>query len=229
MKRRTVDIAFAVGGAVFSVLLLVLGLVLKDQKEFADEYVGRELSDQKIFFTPAQFLSDEEKAGACLVEYGTTDGDATKPQQLTTGKQAECYARYYIALHMDEQAAAAGYEGATYATMGAYTRPGTDVSLVDALAAATDSGDQEAIDEAQAALDTAKGLRTTLQQGETLRGLLLTTYGFSVFGEKADLAATVCYIAAAVLFLLSILGLLHAFFSKHAKDVILAVEHPAAE
>jgi hypothetical protein len=145
---------------------------------------------------------------------------------MTTGKQAECYARYYIAFHMDESANDAGYEGATYATMGKYTRPGTPESLVDALTAAKDSGDEAAIEEAQAALDSAKGLRSNLQQGETLRGLLLTTYGFSVFGDKADLAATVCYIAAALLFLLSILGLLHAFFSKHAKDLVLAVEHP---
>jgi len=37
----------------------------------------------------------------------------------------------------------------------------------------------------------------------------------------------VCYAAALVLFLLSIAGLVHAFTSKKADDVILAVEHPA--
>ena len=53
MKRRTVDVAFSVGGVVFSVLLLVLGLVLKDQADFAHTYVHDQLDEQKITFTPA--------------------------------------------------------------------------------------------------------------------------------------------------------------------------------
>lgn len=53
MKRRTVDVAFSVGGVVFSVLLLVLGLVLKDQSDFAHTYVHDQLDEQKITFTPA--------------------------------------------------------------------------------------------------------------------------------------------------------------------------------
>ena len=73
---------------------------------------------------------------------------------------------------------------------------------------ATDAGQStEAI---QADLDAVNGLRDTMFRGETLRGLLLTTYGFSIFGERAELAALLCYIAAAVLFLLSIAGLVHA-------------------
>jgi NAD/NADP transhydrogenase beta subunit len=46
-----------------------------------------------------------------------------------------------------------------------------------------------------------------------------------VFGERAGQAATVAYIAAAVLFLLSIAGFVHAFTSKKADDVILVAEH----
>jgi hypothetical protein len=42
-------------------------------------------------------------------------------------------------------------------------------------------------------------------------GLLLTTYGFSVFGAKAGQAAIVAYVAAALLALLGIAGLIHAF------------------
>ena len=91
--------------------------------------------------------------------------------------------------------------------------------------AAKTGGDQTKIDAAQAALDKATGLRGTLLTGETLRGLLLTSYGFSIFGDKADLAATVCYIAFALLLVLSIAGLVHGLTSKHAKDVILSVDH----
>jgi len=225
MKRRTLDIAFSIGGIVFSVLLLVVGLILNNQASFAKTYVHDQLVAQKIFFTPAEFLSDAEKQAACLVTFGTTAGDATKGQAMDTGKKAECYSNEYIGLHMEEAATEAGYEGATFSTMGAYVRPGTEVSLVDALAAATESGDQAAIDEAQAALDTAKGLRGTLQTGETLRGLLLTTYGFSIFGERAGQAAWVMFIGAILVFLLSIAGFIHAFASKKADDVILAVEH----
>lgn len=232
MKRRTLDITFALGGALFSVLLLVLGLVLKNQSDFAQSYVKRELGAQKIYFQPTATLADEMKTTPCLVEYGQGGPKESGGGQLMeTGKQAECYATEYIAKHMEGAAKGAGYEGATYATMGKYTMKGSgaadSVSLVDQLAAAKTSGDQTKIDAAQAALDKAAGLRGTLLTGETLRGLLLTSYGFSVFGDKADLAATVCYIAFALLLVLSIAGLIHAFASKHAKDVILAVEHKA--
>lgn len=230
MKRRTLDITFALGGALFSVLLLVLGLVLKNQSDFAQSYVKRELGAQKIYFQPTASLSDEMKTTACLVKYGQGGpAEFGGGQLMETGKQAECYATEYIAKHMESAAKGAGYEGATYATMGKFTMKGSggadSKSLVDKLAAAKETGDQTKIDEAQKALDTAVGLRGTLLTGETLRGLLLTSYGFSVFGDKADLAATVCYIAFALLLVLSVAGLIHAFTSKHAKDVILAVDH----
>ena len=225
MKRRTLDIAFSIGGMIFAVLLLVVGLILNNQSSFAKSYVHDQLVAQKISFTPAKFLSDEEKKADCLVTFGTTNGDATKGQPMDSGKKAECYANEYIGLHMKEAATEAGYEGATFSTMGAYVRPGTEVSLVDKLEAATKDGDQAAIDAAQKDLDTAKGLRGTLQTGETLRGLLLTTYGFSIFGERAGQAAWVLFIGAIMVFLLSIAGFIHAFASKKADDVILAVEH----
>jgi hypothetical protein len=40
---------------------------------------------------------------------------------------------------------------------------------------------------------------------------LLTSYGFSVFGVKGEQVATVAYIVAALLALLSLAGLVHAF------------------
>ncbi len=57
----------------------------------------------------------------------------------------------------------------------------------------------------------AESLARTLQTGETLRGLLLTSYGFSIFGERAQQAAWVCYLVALVLLLASIAGFVHAF------------------
>jgi len=213
MKRRTLDIAFSIGGALFAVLLLILGLVLKDQADFAKDYVKDQLVQQKIEF-PAEYNRGEtDVAGSgCLTDFAGT--------VLDSGEKAECFANFYIKTHMLHSAEAAGYPEDTYDTMG-------DVvgGLKEDLQAAKDSGDEAAIEEAQGKVDAASGLRDTMFKGETLRGLLLTTYGFSIFGEKAELAATVCYLAFALLLLLSVAGLVHAFASKHAGDVVLSVEH----
>ena len=53
--------------------------------------------------------------------------------------------------------------------------------------------------------------RETVFKGETLRGLLLTSFGFSVLGSKGGQVALVCYLVAGLLFLLSIAGFIHAF------------------
>jgi len=254
MKRRTLDIAFSIGGAVFSVLLLILGLVLKDQADFAETYVHDQLADQQITFTALDKLGDdatlradlleklgsEEAVDAFIADKGiTAEADTAclkdnAGKQMLTGKQAECYAEKYIKLHALESSIVTGTglqmkdaagemvdvdgKSYTYSTIG-----GVVSAARAAVTAAKESGaSEDEIAELQAQADGLQRLRTdTLLRADTLRGLLLTSYGFSVFGEKADLAATVCYLAAAVLFLLSIFGLLHAFFSKHSKDIIL--------
>ena len=55
-------------------------------------------------------------------------------------------------------------------------------------------------------------------QGETLRGLLLTVYGFSVFGELAGIAAIAAFLGGVLLFILSILGFLHAARTPREKS-----------
>jgi hypothetical protein len=59
-----------------------------------------------------------------------------------------------------------------------------------------------------------------LFQGETLRGLLLTSYGFSIFGDRAQTVAYVCYGLAFVLLLAAIAGFIHAG-TKSAQRQIL--------
>lgn len=213
MKRRTLDHIFSIGGLLLAVLLLVLGLVLKSNADFAHSYVKDQLLEQKITFTKADFLADAEKKSECLVKYAGTP--------LDTGKKAECYANDYINLHLAEAAEGAGYPGETYASIGAIQRQ----AKAD-LQAAVDAGDPT--DELQATVDAINGLRDTQFKGETLRGLLLTSYGFSVFGDKGDLAALVCFLVAAVLLLASIAGMIHAI--KTPKDAVvhaLAHEEPA--
>ncbi len=57
--------------------------------------------------------------------------------------------------------------------------------------------------------DVLAGQRQTLFMGETLRGLLLNAYAFWTFGTISLIAAWVMFGAAAVLLILTILGLMH--------------------
>ena len=47
-------------------------------------------------------------------------------------------------------------------------------------------------------------------KGETLRGLLLNAYAFGTMGIIAGIAAVVAFIAAGLLLILCVLGILHA-------------------
>lgn len=207
MKRKTLDAFFVVGGFALAVLLLVLGLVLNSNASFARDYVRDQLSQQKISFTPADRLDDEEKQADCLVKYAG--------KTLSSGKQSECYANEYIALHMGNSATEAGYEGATYASLGTPQRE-LRTKVADMTKA---NADDPKIAEEQKKLDGVNSLRDTMFRGETLRGLLLTTYGFSVFGDKASQAATVAFLAAAVLVLASIAGVIHRLRTPDAVTV----------
>jgi hypothetical protein len=105
MKRRTLDILFSCGGVALAALLLVLGLVMTSNANFAKDYVKEQLGEQKITFKSAEALTAEEKQSACLVKYAG--------QPLLTGKQAECYANEFIGLHVKSTAG-----GLTYAELG---------------------------------------------------------------------------------------------------------------
>lgn len=214
MKRRTLDIIFASGGLLVAGLLVALGLALATQYSFAADYVKGELAAQKITFTAADKLTEVEKnwkpGSACLVTYGG--------KLLETGAQAECYAKYYIAVHMDTAATNAGFPGATYATLGPIR---TDLSAQ--IAAAKAKNDTTAAADLQKKLDAATSLRTTMQTGETLRGMLLTTYGFSVIGEKAELASNILFGLAALMVLLSLAGFVHAYVTPREKVVFAPI------
>jgi hypothetical protein len=192
MKRRTLDILFSVGGVGLAALLLVLGVVMTSNANFSKNYVKDQLSQQNISFKPAAALTPEEAKSACVVQFAG--------QQVTTGKQAECYANDFIGLHVKSVAS-----GQTYADLGT---PQQDLSAK--VKAATASNDP-ALPDLQKQLTAITGQRETLFKGETLRGLLLTSYGFSEFGVKGAQVAAVSFIVAGLLALLSLAGLVHAF------------------
>jgi len=192
MKRRTLDVLFSVGGLALAALLLVLGLVMTSNANFAKSYVKDQLTQQKISFKSAETLTPEEAESACLVKYAG--------QQLTTGKQAECYANDFIGLHLQSTA-----DGLTYAELGE-----PQAALRTQVADAQDANDP-ALADLQEELTAITAQRDSLFRGETLRGLLLTSFGFSVFGVKGEQVATVAFVVAGLLALLSIAGLVHAF------------------
>jgi len=207
MKRRTLDILVGLGGVALAGLLLIAGLVLTSNANFANDYVKTQLSEQQITFKTAGTLTAEEKQSACLVQYAG--------QQLTTGKQAECYANEFIGLHLKSIAG-----GKTYAQIGDMQ---TDLK---AQIAALPKDDPAAAN-LQKQLTDLTAQRETVFKGETLRGLLLTSYGFSEFGAKAAQAALVAYLAAGLLLLLGIAGLVHAAATPRSKG--FAVPEPSTE
>jgi hypothetical protein len=208
MKRRTLDLVVSVGGLLLAGLLLIGGLVLTSNANFANTYVTQQLSEQKITFKTADTLTAEEKQQACLVTYA---GKA-----LTTGKQAECYANNFIAVHLQGIAG-----GKTYAEIG-------DVQTqLKAQITAAQSSKAANVADLQKQLTDLTAARETVFKGETLRGLLLTSYGFSEFGAKAALAATVAYLAAGLMFLLALAGLVHALVTP--KTTTFAAPEPIAD
>ena len=100
-------------------------------------------------------------------------------QPLTTGAQAKAYANDFIAVHLSEMP----YHGV--------------YSQVSAAAMAQPTNTQ------------LQGLKTTTFQGTTLRGLLLEAYAFSEFGLIAQVAAICSFALAAIMALLTALGLWH--------------------
>jgi len=208
MKRRTLDLLASAGGLLIAAILLVAGLVLSANASFANTYVADQLGAQKITFPTVDELTDAERAVPCLVEYAG--------QPLTTGKQAECYANNFIGLHLKGIA-----DGRTYAELG-------DVqSQLRAQVAEAQRTNAPNLEDLQAQLQTVTQQRETVFKGETLRGLLLTSYGFSELGAKAGLAATVAYIGAGLMLLLSVLGIWHGL--RTPATVAFAAPEPARE
>jgi len=100
-------------------------------------------------------------------------------QVMTTGAQAQTYADYFIAVHLREIGG-----GKTYSQL-------ATASLAQPKNAALAAQVQ------------------TVFRGETLRGLLLNAYGFWKMGQIMFIGAWVSFGAAAVLLILSLLGIAH--------------------
>lgn len=189
VKRRTIDVVLSTAGLVMAAVLLVAGLLLTWGSNFANDYVYDELSSQQIFFNDADALIEEGRED--LAKFGG--------MQVTTGEHAEAYASY-IGGHLEETA-----DGQTYAQLG-----GPQRAARAAVAEAKESGaSEDEIAALQAELDTISGQRDSLFRGETLRGLLLTSYAWDTVGRIAGFAAIAAFVGAVMMLVLSIMGFVH--------------------
>jgi hypothetical protein len=187
LPRRRIDHLLIAFGVIAAMVFAVAGGLLTWGASFANDYVHDELSSQRVFF------SDE----ASLREDGRDDLVKYAGEQVTTGTEAEAYASL-INTHMQGIA-----DGKTYAEI-------DDRGAAEAVTAAKESGASQAeIDELQATADQLKGQRDSLFRGETLRGLLLSSYAWATIGRIAAIAAVVAFAGAFVMALLVVAGLVH--------------------
>ncbi|HEX2618973.1 MAG TPA: hypothetical protein VHL11_02470, partial [Phototrophicaceae bacterium] len=91
----------------------------------------------------------------------------------------------------------AGYPDASYATLGGVQR-----ELRAAVTTATEAGDQAAVDAAQEKLTAVTNLRNTMLTGSTLRGTLLSAYGWDNVATGIILGGAFILVLALVFFVL---------------------------
>jgi hypothetical protein len=192
LRRRTVDKVLIAIGAVAAVVFAAAGGLLMWGSNFAEDYVHDELASQNVVFPDAAELRDEGRDD--LVGYAG--------ETVTTGDQAEAYASF-IDGHLQGIA-----DGQTYSQI-------DDRGAAQAVVDAEEAGaSPEEIAELQATADELRAQRDTLFRGETLRGLLLTSFAWATVGEIAGIAAWVAFAGAVVMAALVVAGLMHLRRSK---------------
>ncbi len=111
----------------------------------------------------------------------------TPGKPLTTGKQAECYAKYQIGIDLTLVDNGNTYFQSHYNGYLARVKAATALQ-----ANPTDPATLDLVKQADAASRKADDLLA----GEATRGLLLAGYGFSVIGDRLAQAALVCFVLA---------------------------------
>ena len=188
MKRRTFDRIVSFVGLGLSVFLFVAAALLNWGASFADESVATQLSQQKIT------MPDQDSAGfKALSEEAQLTLAPFSNMPLTTGKQAQVYADFYIGSHLKGISGGKVY---------------SEVSGM-ALAASAKSKAEPANMQLAAESATLMGQRTSLFMGETLRGLLLYSFAFWQIGQIAMYAAWAAAAGGVLMLVLSLLGFAH--------------------
>ena len=188
MKRRTFDRIVSFVGLGLSVFLFVAAALLNWGASFANESVATQLSQQKIT------MPDKESAGfKALSEEAQTALAPFSNMPLTTGKQAQAYADFYIGSHLKGIAGGKVYSEVSGMALGAAAKAKADPANA-ALAAESAN---------------LMGQRTSLFMGETLRGLLLYSFAFWQIGQIAMYAAWAAAVGGLLMLVLTLLGFAH--------------------
>ncbi|MEO7845673.1 MAG: hypothetical protein ABIR82_10070 [Nocardioides sp.] len=182
-----------ISGAGF--LLVVVLLVAGGLLSWASVFIGDQVHDQLAMQGITMPAKDALETAA---QHAALDQYAG--QELTTGPQAKAFADSYILVHMNSAS-----DGRTYEEVS-----GEFIALSDEAKAGAEG-------------QALGGLRQTLFMGNTLRGLLLYGYAFATMGTIALYAAIASFIGAAVLLVLSLLGLRHARTSTSVATTTRAV------
>ncbi|MFL6133681.1 MAG: hypothetical protein ACJ72A_12795 [Nocardioidaceae bacterium] len=178
--RSSFDKLISWTGVLLAALLLVAGGLLTWAYFFIGNEVESQLGIQGITMPEGEALESLPAADKAALEEY-----AGSP--MDTGPEAKAYADHYILVHMN-----AASENRTYQEV---------------------SGEYQAMSDADKASPEGQalaGLRETLFQGNTLRGLLLYGYAFATMGTIAGIAAVGAYIGSVVLLVLGMLGMRHA-------------------
>jgi hypothetical protein len=196
MQRKVFDRLASGIGAALVVILVVAGGLLTWGHSFAGSNVHSQLAEQQIYF-PAQAEINAVKADyAKGGQKAVTDPEfpnaklmiaALEPyagQQLLTGQEARVYADDFIGQHLYAMPYHGVYSKVSVAEMTA--KPGS----------------KEATE--------LSALKTTSFMGTTLRGMLLEAYAFGTIGAVMFWGAVAAFAGAALLAVLTLLGLWHA-------------------
>ena len=191
--RSAFDKLISWTGLALAAVLLVAGGLLT----WANTFIGDQVHDQ---FALQDIVMPEGDAIASLPK---ADADALKEyagSPLDSGPEAKAFADHYILAHMNASTQELGGEIMSYSQVSGKARE------LGAALAENPNPTQAEQDEAAA----WAGLKQTMLDGNTLRGLLLYGYAFATIGTIAGIAAVVAFIGAGVLLLLAGLGIWHA-------------------
>ena len=188
MKRRTFDRIVSFVGLGLSIFLFVAAALLNWGASFTSNEVKTQLAQQKIT------MPDKESAGfKALSEEAQAKLAPFSNMPLTTGKQAQAYADFYIGSHLKGIAGGKVYSEVSGAALAASAKSKAEPANVSL---ATEAA-------------TLMGQRTTLFMGETLRGLLLYSYAFWQIGQIAMYASWAAALGGLLMLILSLLGFAH--------------------
>lgn len=163
---------------ILAVLFIVLGIGAVFGGTFAHGFVSDQLKQEQITMPSGQAITSlKDQESQDILK-------RYENEPLTTGPQAKAYADNYIWQHMQ-----AASDGRTYGQLG------DDIKAAEAAGKSKDE------------IKKLSEARDTLFQGDTLRGMLLSAYGWWLVGSIALYAGIGLAVLGLILGLIAMFGL----------------------